>query len=189
MARKKAKVKRTAPNLDAVFNVIGEVAREEATAAVADSAERAKRHVVSLIKGNMAQPEPPGAFSAKYYARKVREGYDRRFLIRTGMYVNSISVFDLGADASKLARYKVGLLEGHIRAKKSVITLRQLGKILEFGTHGGPSKFHRRGIAPHPHWRPLAIWYRNQQAKAVRTRVSLKVAAIVKGRLKWRTTT
>lgn len=181
-------MKRTAPDLDAVFNIIGAVAREEAIAAVADSAERAKRHVIGYIKGNMAQPEPPGAFSAKYYLRKVREGYDRRFLIRTGMYVSSISVFNLGAEVSKLARFKVGLLEGHIRAKKSILTLRQLGKILEFGTHGGTSKFHRRGIAPHPHWRPLAIWYRNQQAIAVRTRVALKTLMGVRKRLKWRTT-
>jgi hypothetical protein len=85
-----------------------------------------------------------------YKAGKVAQGLDPRILIATREYLDSIQVTKLIGEYG----YRVGV-PNRIHSGSN-ISLRDLARMLEFGTSRMPAR---------PHWRPMASIYHNKAVK------------------------
>lgn len=91
-----------------------------------------------------------------YLRRKVREGYDRRILMRSSEYVDSIQIFKQGRRI-----WGVGI---PVRKKshKKTLEMWKLAHYLEYGTKRMPAR---------PHWRPVIAWVEKAWPKYIPGRV------------------
>lgn len=98
--------------------------------------------LVSVIENQSFNWKP---LSEKYKERKIKEGYDPRIFIRTGDYIDSITVFrDVYRDKGVV--YSIGVEDREHKGEDNDINLVLLARFLEFGTSKMPAR---------PHWRPV----------------------------------
>jgi hypothetical protein len=96
----------------------------------------------------------------QYLQWKIRMGYDRRILIRTGDYLDAITVVRQGRGA------RVDIDTSARTMNNIPMTL--LAKWLEYGTRKMPAR---------PHWRPTSLWAQ----RTWRATVDQEIRKLVRG--------
>lgn len=94
----------------------------------------------------------------RYLKWKIRHGYDRRILIRTGNYLDSIIVRDIKRGSAVTIDPKARTFNGQPMWK--------LAHWLEYGT---------KRMDPRPHWRPVSSWVQGAWPKYLKAVVTAHV--------------
>ena len=103
------------------------------------------RRVENRIKtGIRAQTFKMSRLTLPYLEWKIAMGYDKRILIRTGAYLDSIRSYKSGKRG-----WAVRIHHSRKVRERKGLTMQQLAQYLEFGTRNMPAR---------PHWRPTSAW-------------------------------
>lgn len=86
-----------------------------------------------LVESQSIYLEP---LQEEYRERKVAEGYDKRTLIRTGEFLESIRVIDIRTDGDEVDVF-IGIEDG---TTETGISMRELAMYIEYGTENQPAR-------------------------------------------------
>jgi|DewCreStandDraft_5_1066085.scaffolds.fasta_scaffold24393_2 ribosomal protein S30 len=112
-------------------------------------AERVKAHIEKQEPRLKWKP-----LSKAYLRRKIRLGYDKRILIASGQYIDSIYVYR--SDKAYVVGVRPRIHMGAKGLSEGGMKMSLLAKWLEFGTRKMPAR---------PHWRPAFFYVRKNIAK------------------------
>jgi hypothetical protein len=89
--------------------------------------EKITERIWDLIESQSIELEP---LVEDYRQRKIREGYDERILIKTGDFLNSITITDINSDGDNLI-VTIGVEDG---TTETGLSMQELALYLEHGT-------------------------------------------------------